>query len=177
AGHAPRRLDPLAERAGPGRARQRGGPDRAAQPGARSGRAPRRTGRADRLTRRRPDPTGPEPRWVARLRPALGFADRPADLDLDLVRRADLDLEREAHPVGHVDRVPPPVALEGQLVVPGELVGQGPQALGGLLPAQAALGLVLDQIHGVSVSSGGPHPSARPSPGRSGGPPPRPPPP
>src|SRR5690606_34940534 len=49
-GDAPRRLDPVPARAGPGRARQRGGPDRPPQPGPRPARAPPPPRRARRLS-------------------------------------------------------------------------------------------------------------------------------
>src|SRR5690606_35649424 len=73
----------------------------------------------------------------------------PAELDLDLrTVGAHLELEGELDLVGHVDRVAQPLALERDLVVARQLVGELAQALRRLLAAEPRPGLVLDELHG-----------------------------
>src|SRR5690606_20024781 len=84
------------------------------------------------------------------LTPARPLRPEASPLQLDLDLRAvlpHLDLEREGHLVGDVDRVADAVADERDLVVACQLVGQVAQPPSRRLPLQALLGDMLDQAH------------------------------
>src|SRR5690606_11765318 len=94
-------------------------------------------------------------RGAARRRPSRWL---PADLDLDLGLLAQFDLHAQLHLVGHLGRVADALPHELHLVVPGELVGQRPQAIRRRLPAQGLLLGDLEQLvsHVRSGSRGAP---------------------